>query len=183
MMWFDIADVLLPAVYRAVKDMYAYARSLNDELLTSKTYMERIRDNFFIQICDTQTIAYWEALLGITPRADETIEMRRSDVLDHLNNSSPTTEPYVRRRIERLFPDNEYHLWFDEEDPYTLNIDFFTDDEEELSNFKKWFRQMCPAHLYYIIAKAVRAEFDQDAVYNFAHTTAVVCSLGQVQNT
>lgn len=182
MRWFDIAEELLPPVYKAIKDMYAYAKSLNTEFLNWVSYLERILNNFFIQRCSVQTLEYWEDLLDISLNGDETIEERRIKVLEYLNNIYPTSEPYVRSVIERMFPEEEYHLWFNVENnnPFDLNIDIFTTNTTELNKFKEWMRKMCPAHLLQIIAKAERVEIERPFIVNNGIMEATVANLGVV---
>jgi hypothetical protein len=142
--------------------------------------MERILNNFFIQRCDIQTIQYWESLLGLTPSSSETLDDRRSAILESLNNTNPISEPYVRSVIERMFQDDEYHLWFDIGKPYDLNIDIFTSDYDALNSFKVWLNRMCPAHLLQIIAKAERVEIERPFVVNNGIMEATVANLGVV---
>jgi hypothetical protein len=149
MRWFDIPDELLPPVYKKIKDVYAYARSLDTELREFLIYAKRILDNFFIQRCDLQTIEYWEELLNIRLYGDETIDERRQNILLYLNNSSPTTEPYVRAVLTRLFGEENYSLYFDVErnKPYDLYIDIRDTDLNSINKFLYWFSAMCPAHI------------------------------------
>lgn len=149
MKWFDIPDELLPPAYRAIKDMYAYARSLDTELRDFVVYLKRILDNFFIQTCDLKTLEYWEELLQIVLYGDETIEERRENILLYLNNASPTTEPYVRSVLNRLFGEENYDLYFDVENnkPYDLHIEIRDTDINSINRFMQWFNRMCPAHI------------------------------------
>lgn len=149
MKWFDIPDELLPPVYRAIKDMYAYARTLDTELREFLVYMKAILDNFFIQTCDLKTIEYWERLLDIVLFGDETIEERRQNILLYLNNQNPTTEPFVRQKLTEIFGEDNYRLWLDVENghPYDLHIEFYDTPLDNIKRFMLWFNKMCPAHL------------------------------------
>lgn len=185
MLWFDIADKLLPPVYRAIKDMYAYAKALNDEFLVYVNFMERILKNFFIQTCDLQTVEYWERLLGLTVTEGETIEERKQEILEHLNNQHAITEPYVREQIERFFPGNEYRLYFEDGKPYDLNIDIFSEDidayRQALAIFWPWLNKMVPAHLKTTMARAIDTEFDRPVVISHGHYTALLADIGLVE--
>lgn len=185
MLWFDIADKLLPPVYRAIKDMYAYAKALNDEFLVYVNFMERILKNFFIQTCDLQTVEYWERLLGLKVTEGETIEERKQEILEHLNNQHAITEPYVREQIERFFPGNEYRLYFEDGKPYDLNIDIFSEDidayRQALAIFWPWLNKMVPAHLKTTMARAIDTEFDRPVVISHGHYTALLADIGLVE--
>ena len=157
MFWFDIADELLPPVYRAIKDMYAYARTLDTQLRESLTDMLAVRQNFFIQTCDLQTIEYWESLLGITLYGGETLEDRRQMIMIYLNNRFPTSEPYVRHVMETLFGAGNYDLEFDPDDPFFIHVKMFDSPYETIKRFWDWFLKMRPAHIIFTKSYTERA--------------------------
>lgn len=150
MFWFDIADVLLPPVYQAIKDMYAYARTLDTELRESLANMIAVRTNFFIQTCDEETLEYWENLLGISSYTGETIEERRNFVLMYLNNRFPTSEPYIRHVMDNMFGESNYILTFDPLDPFSIRLSFVDTNYDRIKKFLVWFQKMIPAHLRWL---------------------------------
>lgn len=158
MFWFDIADVLLPPVYQAIKDMYAYARTLDTELRESLVNMGLVQKNFYIQTCDEDTIKEWEDLLGVSSYTGETLEERRRFILLYLNNRFPTSEPYVRHVLGNLFGDMNYSLEFDPNDPLTLSIHIYDSQSEKIRRFLDWFAKMCPAHIKWTNAHTERSQ-------------------------
>lgn len=150
MFWFDIADELLPPVYRAIKDMYAYARSLDTELREALANMIAVRTNFFIQTCDEETLEYWENLLGISSYVSESIEERRQFILMYLNNRFPTSEPYVRYLMTKMFGESNFSLEFDAIDPLTLQLNLYDTNYDKIRKFLAWFSKMCPAHIRWL---------------------------------
>lgn len=150
MFWFDIADELLPPVYQAIKDMYAYARTLDTELREALANMIAVRTNFFIQTCDEQTLQEWENLLGISAYTGETIEERRQFVLMYLNNRFPTSEPYIRYVMDNMFGSSNYTLEFDQVDPFTLQLTLVDTNYDKIRKFLAWFSKMCPAHIRWL---------------------------------
>lgn len=157
MFWFDIADELLPPVYRAIKDMYAYARTLDTQLRQSLTDMMAVRQNFFIQTCDIETIEYWESLLGITLYGGETIEDRRQMIMIYLNNRYPTSEPYVRSVMNTLFGQENYDIEFDAYDPFLIRMHIFDSPYDSIKRFWDWFLKARPAHIIFTKSYTERA--------------------------
>lgn len=147
MFWFDIADVLLPPVYQAIKDMYAYARTLDTELRESLVNMVAVRTNFFIQTCDEQTLQELENLLGIESYTGETLEERRQFVLMYLNNRFPTSEPYIRHVMDMMFGPEHYQLTVGDIDPFSIMMLLTDVPSEKIRKFMAWFSKMLPAHL------------------------------------
>ncbi len=168
MFWFDIADVLLPPVYQAIKDMYAYARTIDTELRESLANMMLVRTNFFVQTCDIETVEYWENLLGIQLYGDETIEERKQMILLYMNNRFPTTEAYTRYVLQELFGDGHYDLSFAPNDPFYLRIGIQDVSTNSIKKFSNWFVKMCPAHL---IFSTSHVENTQSTNYISAGTT------------
>lgn len=175
MKWFDIPDELLPPVYRRIKDMYAYARSLDTELRDFLVYANQILNNFFIQTCDLETIEYWERLLGIILSGGETIDERRQNILLYLNNSSPTTEPYVRKVLSDTFGEDNYSMSFDVAGgkPFDLNIEIYLSTPEKIKRFMRWMYKMCPAHIQ---LNAIQIDEVESALFIYCHAESDVSS-------
>lgn len=147
MFWFDIPDVLLPPVYRSIKDMYAYARTLDTELREFIVTAKYILRNFFIQTCDEATINYWIALIQIPLFGGETTEDKRKLILMYLNNQKPTSEPYVRSILRDLYGEDKYELNIDPDDPQTIDIKIYDTTYDLIKQFLFWFVRMVPAHI------------------------------------
>lgn len=181
MFWFDIADVLLPPVYKAIKDMYAYARTLDTELREFLVSMYEIRTNFFIQTCDEATLKNWENILGISDYTGETIEERRQFVLLYLNNRFPTTEPYIRSVMEKMFGESGYTLSIDSSDPFYLILHVFDTNYEKIRKFFTWFAKMCPAHIRWHNYHTENTQADNLISANTeSHSTAIATSSLQI---
>ena len=176
MYWFDIADELLPPVYRAIKDLYAYARTLDTELKESLANMMLVRENFFIQTCDIETIEYWESLLGIEIYGGETIEDRRQMILIYLNNRFPTSEPYVRYVMRTIFGEGNYDLEIDPSDPFFIHFLYMNADYDSIKRFVSWFNRMCPAHLMWV---QTHVEPTSDDLYISCYTPSQLVSRSQ----
>ena len=147
MFWFDIPDVLLPPVYRSIKDMYAYARTLDTELREFLVTAKYILRNFFIQTCDEATINYWIALIQIPLFGGETTEDKRKLILMYLNNQKQTSEPYVRSILRDLYGEDKYELNIDPDDPQTIDIKIYDTTYDLIKQFLFWFVRMVPAHI------------------------------------
>lgn len=172
MIWFDIADDLLPPVYQAIKDMYAYARTLDTTLRDVLSDMNEIKDNFFIQTCDEDTLEYWENLLQIEPIPGDTDEKRRQDILMYLNNQNPYTEKFLRSNLDRYLGEGNYLLdVYPEEYRMTL---FFTSlnplVQKQMINL---VTRIKPAHIALEAGITLTAESDNTIVgYTSAHNGA-----------
>lgn len=163
MHWYDLTE-LLPPVFRNIKSMFSAAFTENIELLNLKSYLTAIKDNFFIQTCDVQTLQYWESLLGIRINGTETIEQRRQEILLHLANNQAITFLYTKKVLTDIFGEGNFELSYDDSTPYILNIDIFDTPVEDVEKFMLWFEQVCPAHIQWNAIHTETAE-TEPAIY------------------
>ena len=90
---------LLPAYFRAIKDFQALMETEGAELSAIEGCMGRVRDNFFIQTADLDTLAFHESLFRIVASPSEGVDFRRARVLASYNNMAPWT---MRALVEKL---------------------------------------------------------------------------------
>lgn len=146
MHWYDLTE-LLPPVFRNIKSMLSAAWSENKELLKFKAVLGEIKDNFFIQTCDVQTLQYWESLLNIRVYAGETIEDRRQEIIRRLMNNQPITLKYVRKVMNDMFGEGNYEILISENNPFVIYFSIFNSPIEKVEQFLLWFEEVCPAHI------------------------------------
>lgn len=167
MYWYNLTD-LLPPVYANLKSMFAASDSENTELLEIMSLLAKVKDNFFIQTCDIQTLQYWENLLDIELYGSETIEERREMVLTYLMSNQPITEPFIKETLNKMF--GQYHWAFehDENNYLKIRISIFDTSYDQIRRFKQWFGKVCPAHIDW---HTYHAENTQATNYISANTT------------
>lgn len=146
MRWYDLPS-LLPPVYYSIKSMHAVADTENTELLSAKSAMESMLDNFFIQTCDVQTLEYWESLIGIKLYGDETIDGRRSMVMLYLANDWQITKPYVTSIMDRLFGHDHYTFEYSAGNNLSVEIRMYDVTTNAIRRFIDFFTEVCPAHV------------------------------------
>lgn len=146
MHWYNLTD-LLPPVFSSIKSMFAAADTENTELLKINISAGKLRDNFYIQTCDVETIKYWESLLDITPSPSETLDQRRNDVLTHIVNNQPITEPYVKKVLLDTFGEGNYSFEYDVNNNLIVYVSVYNKPIEDVERFFRWFSLVCPAHI------------------------------------
>lgn len=81
----------------------------------------RVLDNVFIEDCDEYGIKKYEALLNITPIADDTLESRKSRVLLQWNDALPYTYRTLIKRLDTFCGPGNYEIESDLKN-YTLML-------------------------------------------------------------
>ena len=99
---------LLPPYFKAIKDFIAIMQTENIELEKFEIYLWQVRDNFFIQTCDEDTLRYHESLLQIRLSPLDTIAFRRLRILNRYNNQARLTLPTLKERLNLLIGIGDY---------------------------------------------------------------------------
>ena len=176
MHWYDLTE-LLPPVFRSIKSMFSAADSENTELLQFKATLNEIKENFFIQTCDEQTLKYWESLLNIKVYASETIEDRRQEIIRRLMNNQSITITYMRKVMDDLFGSGNYEILIDNDNPFIIYFSMFDVTIDKVEQFLLWFEEVCPAHIQWNGGHVERSEED-NLIYTGAQSdymsTAVI---------
>lgn len=174
MHWYDLTN-LLPPVFRNIKSMFAAADSENTELLKIQVISGKISENFYIQTCDNATLQYWESLLNIQIFDGETTEERREDILRHLTNNQPITEPYVKQVLTDTFGAGNYEIYHTPDNNLEVHISVYdADSYDKVDSFFRWFSVVCPAHILWFFENVSRADSD---VYVYGHAESDVGSV------
>ena len=99
----------LPHWFKPVLEYIAIMRAYSVVLADCENTAKGIQDNFFIQTADSDTLAVWERLLGISAKPTDTIEFRRERILSKLDQTVPFTYWHLKKRLTELYGD-EYAL-------------------------------------------------------------------------
>lgn len=99
----------LPHWFKPIIEYIAIMRAYSVVLADCENTANGIQDNFFIQTADSDTLAVWERLLGISAKPTDTIEFRRERILSKLDQTVPFTYWHLKERLTELYGD-EYAL-------------------------------------------------------------------------
>lgn len=113
-LWEQLPDYFKPILdYQQIVQMYGFV------LATATQNAERIRANIYPQTADEATISWWERVLGIVTQFGDTMEFRRSRVMQKISATVPFSIGYLNNQLTALFGD-EYSL---EVDPVACTLD------------------------------------------------------------
>lgn len=148
---------LLPEFFKKIQEypeiMKAWTKALNE----AATVSDQIWNNFYVQTCDSDTLSFYEAVLGITPGQSDDIEVRRARVLGRLSLTIPYSERRIREILDQTFGD------------YTLTVDYANlEADMELHEFMEngmlLFIQMwygfAPAHIVITVHEAIQKDIE-----------------------
>ncbi len=101
----DLLSYWMPFL-RGLKEFKEIAKAEEPELRYILEARERALRNFFIEDADEWGISRFEAMMGITPNAGDSLEVRRWRVYFKWTDYVPYTERVLRNRLTELCGDN-----------------------------------------------------------------------------
>ena len=109
----DAKDVLmeqLPTWFKPVLEYVALMQAFGGQLNLVNTSSQQIYYNQFIQTADLATIRTWEKLFNITVRYGDTLEFRRTRLIQKFSQIVPYTYWDLRDRLTALYGEDGYTL-------------------------------------------------------------------------
>jgi hypothetical protein len=141
-------DILryLPEILASADCMKAISEAQNLKLSLAYEDIDKLLDNQFIISADSDGIKRWERILGISPKATNTLQDRRFRVLSRVNSKLPYTYLRLREQLEILCPDGGFTLELDVAG-FTLRIRVALTAKEQFDEVEKLAARQSPANL------------------------------------
>lgn len=100
----------LPEFVQEYREIKHIMNSEQPEIQKLEDETEIIKNNQFILSCDTDGIARFENLLGITPKPDDTLNARKSRAITRWNDSIPYTYKGLKEKLNVMSGEGNYLL-------------------------------------------------------------------------
>lgn len=135
----------LPPVLQNVEEFKVIFGAEDEEIKNLYTALENLLKDQFIHEATENGIKRWERILKIIPGADDTLDMRRFEILNRLNIKIPYTITMLRNKIQALYG-NDCSIKYIS-DTYALNVIVPNVTDKELANLKSMLDVIVPANL------------------------------------
>lgn len=136
----------MPDYYREIQEMNDILRAEDALFLILRNEFETGKANQFIKTADSEGLAIFEAILGIVPVADESVESRRSRVLSRWINITPYTHNSLVRRLASLQGNYSFDINY-ERGAYRLSIRTNLELPGQVDELDYALVEMIPANL------------------------------------
>lgn len=100
----------LPPVLSKTCEMSAIMAAEQPEMETAWDMWRQVLHNAFVQTADARGLARWEKVMGILPKAQDTTEQRRLQVLTRLNEKLPYTVRVLHQMLTACCGPDGYRL-------------------------------------------------------------------------
>lgn len=145
----EVHEVLmdqLPRWFKPVLEYIEIMRAGGSGLAEFDALAARIRANTHIQTADSETLRYWERLLGISAAAGATLDYRRERILMRINQTVPYTYWDLRDALTELYG-TDYTLEVSPEECW-IRIFVTSDRYGATALLHDLIYSYVPAHLY-----------------------------------
>lgn len=150
--------------FNSILDAHGYAlENLQNGIIS-------VDNNNHIGTADAATIAFWENLLKIQYRPGETLEYRRSRVLQKFNTVVPFSYGFLVERLTELFGADGFKLSVDSQTS-TVKINVMSDRYGAIDLLYSLVWDILPAHLKLVGNVATKTDIQIEKQYMGAAMT------------
>lgn len=135
-----------PDFLARVREFGVLADTEDVELEELRKAIDDVLNDQFIETATERGIARREAILGIVPYGDDTLETRRFRVAGRWLNRLPYTMRMLRERLDKLLGEGHYVIELHKE-PYTLRVKIELIVKRQFEAAQKMLREVVPANL------------------------------------
>ncbi|KRM54631.1 putative phage tail protein [Lacticaseibacillus sharpeae] len=135
---------LLSDYYDDVVDMHTLATAEQPQLDNLNVHVEQAELNMYVATADSDGLAVFEDMLGITKSAGSTVESRRKVIFARLLNRKPYTMTYLRAVLSTLGGPASVKL---EADKYQLDVDVSLDQPNQTDELDHILTTVVPVNM------------------------------------
>ena len=150
---------MLPAWFQDTIEYPEISAAWSAGLEASELTIEHIKANLNIQTCDEDTLAAWEALLGLEPAPGDTLDLRRTRVLNKFKQVVPYSERRMRAALDDMFGAGGYDLTVDEAN-CTVDLVIKVLVPQGILQFTQLWYATAPAHLEMTVSENINGNID-----------------------
>jgi len=136
----------LPPVLQNVRELQAITNAENPEFQQVFDTSEQVLMNLFIHDCDLDGIKRYEAILGIKPSLDDTLESRIFRVFSRWNDRIPYTWKAFLEKLDTLCGEGNYSITL-ENSNYTIDLETHIGIYGGLEEIYKMLDEVVPCNL------------------------------------
>lgn len=154
----------LPSYFRPVLEFQHIMKAHGYALDDLDVNMLQLSANNYISTCDEATITYYEHLLNIVYRFGDTLEYRRSRVLQKFNTIVPFSIEFLQDKLTELYGRDGYELSVDSWE-CTLAIKVTSDRYGAIDLLYELLWDIVPAHIQIVANQETRNDIGGSRLY------------------
>lgn len=137
----------LPEFLRDVKEYQAILTTAEQPEMIKLWEAEEnaLKDQFIVDATESG-ISRWEKILGITPKATDSLDVRRFSILTRINEQIPFTLTTLKEQLRSLCGEDGYDVNLDAKN-YTLSVRVALTAESNFDEVELFLKRVVPANL------------------------------------
>ena len=148
-------NAYLPPIMQRYKEPMAALEAENPEFELVWDAVNRTLQNRFIETADEYGISRFEAMLGLFPEAEDTLESRRSRVRSAWFNRLPYTIRVLAQRLKVMCGDGGFILSNDFTEGYSLSITTNLEMYGQVEELDRLLKRMTPCNVVFDVENQV----------------------------
>lgn len=137
----------LPPVLAGTKEMAAVMAAEQPEIEALWEALRVVLDAGFVQTANSKALSRWERMIGIRPKAADTMETRRIRILTRMNERLPYTMRVLHQMLAAICGPDGYRVRLFA-DKYTLWVRVSLHHLESYEDVRAMLSRVLPANLY-----------------------------------
>lgn len=139
----------LPDWYKEIADYQTILAAEEQEFETLKAQVLAVYGNLFASTMDASALSQWESLFGIVPAQTETLDFRRSRIINRISMKPPFTVRFLEQKLDELIGPGKYTLTVDSQN-FLLTVETSASDQSYAIEVAYTINHTIPAHILYI---------------------------------
>lgn len=137
----------LPEFLREVKEYQVILTTAEQPEMVELWEAEEnaLKDQFIVDATENG-VSRWEKILGITPKATDSLDTRKFSILARINEQIPFTLTTLKEQLESLCGKNEYSVKLNAQN-YTLDVVVALTAKSSFDDVKLLLKRIVPANL------------------------------------
>lgn len=162
----------LPIYVQSFAEIRAIMNAEQISVETTWTGAENVMNDQFITLATENGVKRWESILGITPKANFTLDERKFLILARLNEQLPYTKESLESALTSLCGADGYTLKIDS-DKYEMVVKLALDNENNVSAVVDLLDKMIPANIVKNVmlfnTNLILADFTHEQLATYTH--------------
>lgn len=141
----------IPPILQEIREFSGIMETEQSEVETLWDAVDGILENMFIFYAGEVGVSRWESILGITPKATETLEGRKFEIMAKLNAYLPYTLTKLEGQLYTLCGEDMYSIELDH-DGYRITVHLALMAKSKYAAVEALVREMIPCNLVLTIS-------------------------------
>ena len=146
----------LPTWYQDIEDYKQICQAESAQFTIAETFAKKVYGNFYFATMDAGALSEWEGLFGIVADPSESLDFRRTRIMNRLSMKPPYSLKFLKAQLDKLIGAGNYDVIVDPAN-YTIYVDSAAENQAYAIEVNYTVNTIKPAHMVYINEPVIEA--------------------------